>query len=1211
MGFRRIVTLSAALLAAVAVLAAPRARAQTGPAEGKEGLVELSKFDERLKGHYAPKGFKVQIIAAEPTIIDPTGMAFDDGGNLFVSEWKIADRMLFDYYDTIPLPEGGTARIQRLRKPTTDVVKKLVDTNGDGVYDAAQVVVDGAEMPASIFPWKNSLLLSCVGRLEQWTDTDNNGTFETKTVLANGFCGFYHHWLSGMTLNSDGWFYLTAGDNDNHVVGSDGSRVEISRCGGIFRGKVDGSKMNFFAMGFRNPYRDLSFNSRFDPFHVDNDQEEGSKFQGVRFINPVEGGDYGWRLRAGASCCQTDFDRGAVNGELPGKLPYIAKTGRGAPAGMIVYNGTAFPEQYRDMVIYPDVFRKSVRGYRVAPKGGSYELKEVVTLMTADDDLFRPCNAVVGADGAIYVVDWRSNSGGAGRLWGDTKFGRIYKLTWEGDGETAALPTKPNHWGRVINASDADLLALMKSKDLGEARRAQREFVARGDKNLPALLALMNDRTAEPHARLLGLQGARQFWRPQVEAAMVAALDDPSADIRRLAAQSISWETAADPKFLPVLIRHLNDKDDRALRDVALAIGTHGTKDTETARRHLNFWLMTNTTRDVATRDAFIRALERLGPAGPGGIAEIITAGGKEQEDAVAVFTAFRTADAAKLLPTLATLPNVQDPQRAALIRQFKDIPMNIPVATQPLVDWMTANVAKVGPASKVAALDVCRLLGNPAPALVTTLLDDPDETVRLFATRLAAESRPAGAMEKLAARVADARRSVAERTAIARTLRVAGPSAYPGLEAAFKAFPDDAAFRKTVLRSMADADRAHANAIAADLAADANAPGELRAEALGILAETPQTALNLGQLFLDGKLTRSDLPTVLVAIRRYQSPEHVELLAKIEEAVAKGMAALSIDDLKARVHKGADPWNGLAIFLREQGARCYACHKVENYGGQVGPALTGVYQALSLDKMIESMLQPSKEIKEGYESYKVATKDGRVLNGIKVAQDANALVLRDANGQETRIPTAEIDEQGKEGVSLMPVGLVYDLSPGELSDLLSFLLSKPAQDTLKNRQRLDHWVAVGPFAPGGDESHVPLDRIEATKSFPGQEGRPVTWVPLETSSRGNLNLRGQFGLNPGQAYLATNIRSDAAQDAALRYALDGAARVYLNGKKVAESGPQSRIEPNGPAALTHLELKPGWNTLIIAMDRPAGGEGQAIVEIGTSTPVEVSPVTK
>ena len=115
---------------------------------------------------------------------------------------------MLDTWDTVKLPEGGTTRVQRRRKSTIDSVKRLTNSDANGVYQAAEVVVDGAEMPASIFPWKNSLYLTCVGKLERWSDEDGDGKFEQRTILADGFCGFYHHWLSGMTLGADGWLYL-------------------------------------------------------------------------------------------------------------------------------------------------------------------------------------------------------------------------------------------------------------------------------------------------------------------------------------------------------------------------------------------------------------------------------------------------------------------------------------------------------------------------------------------------------------------------------------------------------------------------------------------------------------------------------------------------------------------------------------------------------------------------------------------------------------------------------------------------------------------------------------------------------------------------------------------------------------------------------------------------------------------------------------------
>ena len=64
-----------------------------------------------------------------------------------------------------------------------------------------------------------------------------------------------------MTIGNDGWLYLTSGDDDNVVEGSDGSRATVLRTGAVFRCRPDGSKVEAFAMGFRNPYRDVAFDT--------------------------------------------------------------------------------------------------------------------------------------------------------------------------------------------------------------------------------------------------------------------------------------------------------------------------------------------------------------------------------------------------------------------------------------------------------------------------------------------------------------------------------------------------------------------------------------------------------------------------------------------------------------------------------------------------------------------------------------------------------------------------------------------------------------------------------------------------------------------------------------------------------------------------------------------------------------------------------------
>jgi len=1178
-------------VAAIVGLVAP----SVAPADGKPGRADPGRVDPRLAGIQAPKGFQVRVVADSPALAGSAAMAFDDSGDLYVAGWRRADRT-FETWDSLALPDGGTVRVRRRRKSSADLVRRLRDLDGDGVFEASEIVLDGAEMPSAILPLKNALLLAGSGRLERWTDEDGDGRFETRAVLVDGFAAEGRASLSGLTLGPDGWLYFTAGDADSRAIGSDGSRVDLSRTGGVFRCKPDGSRLKLVAMGFRGLAGGLAFGANFDRFVLDDDPGDGSKFQGVRLIHLAEDGDYGWRLRPGATGPLADFDRSAAEGDRPGKLPALARLGRGIPGGPVVYNGSAFPEALRGTIVYPDALRHAVLGLRIETKGGSDSLQGELPLLSSDDDRFRPVQVVIGADGALYVLDRRGPVDAPAEL--EAEGGRIYRITWEGDGSTPGLPTKPNDWKRVFAATNEQLVfQLMVSPDLAEADRAQRELVDRGQVARSSCVGYAGNLGAAEHARVLGIQGARQFWNEDVEALMVRLLGDPQPEVRRLAAQAIAWEPRAPiPRLVAKLMPLLDDADGRVVREAALAIGRHAEPSPQNPAATLLRWLYAHPSAAPGVRDAFLRALERMGDAGVEEVALAVrTRPGAERDTAVALFTALRSAAAAEQLPGLVKIPDLTSAERLNLVRMFADVPPEIPVPTQGLAEWV-AKHPESDPAVKIAALEACRLAGNPASALVLALLEDDDESVRIAATRIAARTRPPGAVAKLGGRLKDPERSTAEKRAILRALQGSGPSAFAALDAAYLA-AEDLALRRDALRSMADADRV--KALPALEAALGGRDPAIRADAIRILGEAPAMALRLGKAYQARSMTRDDLPAVLGALRKHDAPEVRKLLATIEDDAARGGTAIDPAEVRARLNQGADPWAGLGVFFRESAARCSACHAVEGKGGTTGPPLTLGDRAPEPDRVIGAILRhPGR--KPGSEASR--PKDGRASAGPEVDP---ALALAAVISPEE--------------APLRPDRAAIELTTAEVADLAAFLLNKPAQDSLRHGpRRLDRVLAIGPFAPGADKLRLPLDRVDPSKPLAGQDGIPTRWTPLEADAAGTLNLRGEFGSKPGRAYLAVRVRSDRDQSAALRIGTEGPARVYLDGKKLAEvAGLEppatepafSQPRPGGLAplpGLARIPLRSGWNLVIVALDRDGTGDARVALEIASPEPVEL-----
>jgi putative heme-binding domain-containing protein len=242
------------------------------------------------------------------------------------------------------------------------------------------------------------------------------------------------------------------------------------------------------------------------------------------------------------------------------------------------------------------------------------------------------------------------------------------------------------------------------------------------------------------------------------------------------------------------------------------------------------------------------------------------------------------------------------------------------------------------------------------------------------------------------------------------------------------------------------------------------------RAEALGALTRfSDPRALDA---YLDG-LSSAD-PVVREQCRKALAPIRAEALPEIEtrgasfsapvlaelrriyandpEALKKPLFASGAKMLEAgdyegyaRTHAGI-AGKGERIFFNEQGVGCSRCHSVEGHGGGIGPDLTMAGAQFSRAQLIESVLYPSRAVREGYQQIVVETKDDESISGVLKAETADGLTLVDAGGRTNFVTRASIVDRRASELSLMPEGLQVGLTLDEFADLIGYLESRKAE---------------------------------------------------------------------------------------------------------------------------------------------------------------------
>jgi len=151
---------------------------------------------------------------------------------------------------------------------------------------------------------------------------------------------------------------------------------------------------------------------------------------------------------------------------------------------------------------------------------------------------------------------------------------------------------------------------------------------------------------------------------------------------------------------------------------------------------------------------------------------------------------------------------------------------------------------------------------------------------------------------------------------------------------------------------------------------------------------------------------------------------------------------ATDTDAWLSLVGEGGDSASGWRLFFGHSAARCANCHSLDGQGAVVGPDLSGIAGRMGRRRVLESLLQPSREIAPRYVPWNIETTDGRVFAAISLGVPGSGPTEQflTADGQQLELERATIEARQLTATSIMPEGQHQQFTPAELRDLLALL---------------------------------------------------------------------------------------------------------------------------------------------------------------------------
>ncbi len=941
----------------------------------------------------AKAGFTMDLLAAEPLVASPVAMCYDENGAAYVVE-------MIDY------PYTNKATHQAWKDNATDAptgrVRKLLDTDGDGVFDQSFVLAEGLSWPTGICCWKGGVFVTATPDIWYLKDTDGDHRADVREKVFTGF----RKYNVQAAINNPQWSLdnriVIAGATNGGTVTTVGhaeisplkflrndlridprtAKIEAIAGGARFGHGLD-DWGNRFLCNIRNPAQHVVFDGTLAgrnpylqvPNPVYDVRESGDTLPVLR-ISPWEP----WRdLRARRWVAE---NHGGPRSEL------VAGGVFTSAAGVTVYRGAAYPAEYRGQIFTCEVANNLIHRQLVSPDGVTFKVVAAdldAEFVAATDVWFRPVNLVNAPDGTLHVVDmYRETIEHPWSIPDDIHAkldlengrdrGRIYRLA----PPNFKIPKPP----RLGSATSAELVATLANPHSWWRETAQRLLFERQDMAAVAplreLLATSGDELARLHALYVldGLAALR-------ESDLLRGLSDRSAGVREHAVRLATPSVVASAEIRARVSALAVDPAIRVRYQVAFAVGSladeaaadvaHALLRRDSADRWVRAAVL-GTTPDqcakVAQRVLRDPALT-TGDAGRELVRQVLFVVGAHNRPAelAAVFAAYPGEFDSVFWPALGD----------GLRQSGKNLRSAFPAVSPG---------AKRAATVLAAALAVARSPGSSIEervAAITLLAYDDFVTVRPVLAALLTVTGPQP-LQLAAIRVL----ATFTHAEVARTL-LEPWSAYTPVA------------REEVLTALfARRDRVGA-----------------------LLAAIEKQIVNQGQVSAARRTQILANPDQAIKARAGKIFGQ-QVSGTRTEAVAGYRPALG---LTGRAARGAQVYDTL----------CAACHRWAGRGTEIGPNLESI-RAWDREKIMLNILDPNREVAANYIAYVVELNDGSSVSGMIAEETVGSIRLKRMGAPDEVILRQNIAKLTSSAVSLMPEGLESAITLQDMADLLAFL---------------------------------------------------------------------------------------------------------------------------------------------------------------------------